>query len=69
MLKDIITNLYKSKNISYTVQFKKYETYRYNVNNKKSDNITYLVNEYKKDNYGGKIYGEINSTSGFSVNG
>ncbi len=70
MLKEIITNLYKSKNISYTIQFKKYETYKYNVNTKKSDNITYLVNEYNnKENYGGMIYGEINSTSRLSVNG
>ena len=70
MLKDIITNLYKSKNISYTIQFKKYETYKYDINNKKSDNITYLVNEYNnKEKYGGMIYGEINNTSRFSVNG
>lgn len=70
MLKDIITNLYKSRNISYTIQFKKYETYKYNVSNKESDNITYLVNEYNnKENYGGMIYGEISSTSRLSVNG
>lgn len=70
MLKEIITNLYKSKNISYTIQFKKYETYKYNVNTKKSDNITYLVNEYNnKEDCGGMIYGEINSTSRLSVNG
>ena len=70
MLKDIITNLYKSKNIAYTIHFKKYETYKYNVNSKKSDNITYLVNEYNnKDNYGGIIYEKISSTSQLSVNG
>ena len=70
MLKEIITNLYKSKNVSYTIQFKKYETYKYNVNTKKSDNITYLVNEYNnKEDCGGMIYGEINSTSRLSVNG
>ena len=68
MLKDIITNLYKSRNIAYTIQFKKYETYKYNDN--KKDNITYLVNEYNnKDNYGGMIYGEISSTSRLSANG
>lgn len=68
MLKDIITNLYKSRNIAYTIQFKKYETYKYKDN--KKDNITYLVNEYNnKDNYGGMIYGEISSTSRLSANG
>ena len=68
MLKDIITNLYKSKSIQYTIQFKKYETYKYNTE-KKKNNITYLVNEYSnKDNYGGMVYGEIDNTRRFSVN-
>ena len=68
MLKDIITNLYKSKSIQYTIRFKKYETYEYNTE-KKKNNITYLVNEYSiKDNYGGMVYGEINNTGKFSVN-
>ena len=70
MLKDIITNLYKSRNIAYTIQFKKFETYQYNVNNKRKDNITYLVSEYNdKEKYGGMIYGEISSTSRLSANG
>lgn len=66
LLKDMITDLYKSKNVQYTIQFKKYETYKYKTN----DNITYLVNEYNnKNNYGGMIYGEISSASAISVNG
>ena len=69
MLKDIITNLYKSKSIDYSIQFKKYETYRYNVNNENKDNITYLVNDYNDKDYGGMFYGEINSTSRLSANG
>lgn len=60
LLKDIITNLYKSKNIEYTMQFKKYETYKYKTN----DNVTYLVNE-NNNSYGGMLYGRISSTSGF----
>lgn len=69
MLKDIITNLYKSKNIGYKMEFKKYETYKYNINNSKKNNITYLVNKYdKKDDYGGMFYGEIDGTSRFAVN-
>lgn len=68
MLKDIITNLYKSKDIDYSLQFKKYETYRYNIDNEKKNNITYLVNEDNKS-YGGIYYGEINSKSRLSVNG
>lgn len=69
LLKDIITNLYKSKNIGYTIQFKKYETYKFNTNNNK-DNITYLVNDYNnEDNYGGMVYGEISSTRRLRVIG
>lgn len=69
MLKDTITNLYKSKNIGYKIQFQKYETYKYNVNTEKKNNVTYLVNEYNNKNYGGMIYGEIRSTSQFATNG
>lgn len=67
MLKDMITSLYKSKNINYTIQYTKHETYKYNNNN---DNVTYLVCGYNnKEDDGGMIYGEINSTSRVSVNG
>lgn len=64
MLKDMITSLYKSKNIGYTIQFNKYEIYK-NINANKKDNITYLVSGNSK--YGGMIYGKIRSTSKFSV--
>lgn len=66
ILKDIITSLYKSKNIGYTIQFKKYETYKYNLN-KVKDNITYLVYEYNENDNndnGGIVY--ENSDSKFS---
>ena len=70
MLKDIITSLYKSKNIEYNIHFKKYETYKYNNSSENKNNITYLVSKYNdKEDYGGMIYGEINSTSRLSVNG
>lgn len=70
MLKDIITSLYKSKNIEYNIHFNKYETYKYNNSSENKNNITYLVNKYNdKEDYGGIIYGEINSTSRLSVNG
>ena len=69
MLKDIITNLYKSKEINYSIQFKKYETYKYNVNNGNKNNITYLVSDYNNKDYGGMFYGEINTTSRVSANG
>lgn len=70
-LKDIITNLYKSKNIGYTIQFTKHETYTaYNTSSGRKNNITYLVNSYNnKNDYGGMFYGEISSTSRLSVNG
>lgn len=64
MLKDIITNLYKSKNIGYTIQFNKYEIYK-NINSNKKDNITYLVSG--NNQYGGVVYGKVRSTSKFSV--
>ncbi len=64
MLKNIIRNLYKSKNIEYKMYQKKYETYRYR-NSK--DNITYLVSEYKND-YGGMFYGEISGRKRITVN-
>ena len=60
MLRDMITNLYKSKNIKYNMQYNIYETYTYN-----NDNITYLNNI--KEGYGGTFYGEVNSTSKFSA--
>jgi len=68
-LKDIITSLYRSKNIGYTIRFKKYETYKYNINNAEKDNITYLDSNYNDKEYGGMIYGGINSTSQLTVNG
>lgn len=66
MLKDMITNLYKSKNIGYTIQFNKYETYK-NTNRNGNDNITYLVSN--NNEYGGMIYGKIRSTSKLSITG
>lgn len=67
MLKDIITNLYKNKNIEYTMHLKEYETYRYNS---KNNNVVYLMNSYNnKIDYGGKVYGRIYNTSKISVNG
>lgn len=66
MLKDMIINLYKSKEITYSIHFKRYETYQYNRN---ADNITYLDCGYNKEDNGGMIYGKINSTSRLSVNG
>ena len=65
-LKDIITNLYKTKNINYSIQYKKYETYKYNNNN----NLTYLVCDFtNQDDEGGIVYGKIVSTSKLSANG
>ncbi len=64
MLKNIITSLYKSKNIEYKMYLKKYETYKCRNNN----NITYLVSNYKNNDYGGMVYGEISSRNGFSAN-
>ncbi len=61
ILKDIIKNLYKSKNIDYTMQYKKIETY-----SNRKDNITYVVNE--NNNNGGMVYGQFNNTSRLSVN-
>ena len=66
MLKDMITSLYKSKNISYTIQFNKYETYKYNCS--KNNNITYLVSGNNNEN-GGMVYGKIKSTSELSAIG
>lgn len=68
MLKDMITNLYKSKSIDYSIHFRKYETYRYNVNSENKSNITYLVNDYNNKEYGGMFYGEFSSTGRFSAN-
>lgn len=67
ILRDIITNLYKSKNIKYTMQYKIYETYRYV--NKKNDNITYITNKYfDKDNKnGGIFYERTKCTSQISI--
>lgn len=67
ILKDIITSLYKNKSIDYNIQFKRYETYSYHINHEEKDNITYLVSDNKE--YGGMFYGEISSTSRFSING
>lgn len=67
MLKDIITSLYKSRNIGYTMQFNKYETYQYNINKMNRDNITYLVSN--NNEYGGMVYGKVKSTSRLSANG
>lgn len=66
MLKDMITNLYKSKNIGYTIQFNKYETYK-NINGNNKDNITYLVSN--NNEYGGMIYGKITSRGRLSITG
>lgn len=63
ILKDIITNLYKTKDISYSLQFQKVEIY-----NKKKNNITYLVKNDNSDNYGGMVYGKINGKSRISAN-
>ena len=63
MLKDMIVSLYKSQNITYSIQFKKYETYQYKL----KDNITYLVCDNDNTKKGDKIiYGKINSQ--FSIN-
>ncbi len=66
-LKDMITSLYKSKNINYTLHFTKYETYQYNKTN--NDNITYLTCDHNNQDNGGMIYGQISSTSRLSANG
>ena len=68
MLKDIITRLYKTKQIDYSMEFRKYEIYKY-TGNSENNNITYLVNNYNNKEYGGMFYGEISSTSRLSVNG
>lgn len=68
MLKDIITSLYKTKQIDYSIEFRKYEIYKY-TGNSENKNITYLVNNYNNKEYGGMFYGEISSASRLSVNG
>ena len=57
-LKDIIISLYKSQNITYSMNFKRYEIYQ----NKGKDNITYLVcDNYNLRNGGKMFYGKINN--------
>lgn len=66
ILKDIITNLYKNKDIQYSLQFNAVETYK---NTKYKNNITYLnTNGNNKNNYGGMVYGKIDKSSQLSVN-
>lgn len=61
ILMDIITSLYKSKNIGYNIQFEKHETFKFNID---KNNITYLRNNYVENiKYGGDFYGQINSKS------
>ena len=68
ILRDMISSLYKGKNIFYRSIYTEYEIIDYNCN-KKEDNITYLyVNSKEKNkNYGGMIYGKVNTTNGFSI--
>lgn len=68
ILKDIISNLYKSKNIKYSMHYQIVETYK---SSKPKDNITYLNpnNNNNKEYYGGMVYGSINKSSRLSANG
>lgn len=67
ILKDIISNLYKSKNIKYSMHYQIVETYK---SSKPKDNITYLnPKNNNKEYYGGMVYGSINKSSRLSVNG
>ena len=67
ILKDIITSLYKTKDIGYSLQFQKVEIYNNKKKNSKN-NITYLVKNDNSDNYGGMVYGDINGKSRISAN-
>lgn len=68
IIKDMISSLYKSKNIGYKTVYTEYEVYNYNIHNREN-NITYLYVNNKEKNYGGQIHGKINSTTKFSANG
>ena len=65
ILKNIITELYKNKNIEQKFEFKIYETYRDNNDEK---NITYINYNDDIDDYGGMVYGKIDGGSKYAIN-
>lgn len=65
ILKDIITSLYKSKNITYSMQYKIYETYKYT--DKIRNNMVYINYRSSEKDIGGIFYEQAKCTSQLSI--